>query len=115
MSVGCKRGEIYLVNFDPARGSEQAGIRPAVIIQNDIGNTFSPTTIIATCSTASTKPFPFIVKIMAKESGLDRDSAVNFAQILTIDKNRLDKKIGQLSPNKIIEMNNAIINSLGLR
>jgi len=115
MSVDCKRGEIYLVNWDPARGSEQAGTRPAVIIQNDIGNTFSPTTIVAACSTAVTKAYPFIVKIKAKESGLDRDCAVNLAQILTISKARLVKKIGQLSPEKTVDIDNAIVNSLGLK
>jgi mRNA interferase MazF len=115
MAVECKRGEIYRVNWNPARGSEQAGIRPAAIIQNDVGNKFSPTTIVAACSTASTKSFPFIVKITAKESGLDRDCAVNLAQIMTIGKERLEKKIGQLPPDKILEINNAISNSLGLR
>jgi len=114
MFVDCKRGEIYLVNWDPARGSEQAGTRPAVIIQNDIGNTFSPTTIVAACSTAGTKAYPFIVKIKAKDSGLDRDCSVNLAQIMTISKARLVKKIGQLPPDKIIELDMAIVNSLGL-
>jgi len=115
MSVDCKRGEIYLISWDPARGSEQAGTRPAVIIQNDMGNEFSPTTIVAACSTAGTKAYPFIVKIKAKESGLDRDCAVNLAQIMTISKARLIKKIGRLSPDKIIELDDAIVNSLGLR
>ncbi len=114
MSIDCKRGEVYLVNWNPGRGSEQTGIRPAVIIQNDVGNKFSPTTIVAACSTAITKPFPFIVKIAAKESGLDRDGAINLAQIMTIDKDRLQRKIGELSANKVAELNKAIINSLGL-
>lgn len=114
MSIDCKRGEVYLVNWDPGRGSEQTGIRPAVIIQNDIGNKFSLTTIIAACSTSITKPFPFIVKITAKESGLDRDGTINLAQIMTIDKTRLHRKIGVLSSNKITELNKAIMNSLGL-
>jgi len=115
MSIACKRGQVYLVNWNPGRGSEQIGIRPAVVIQNDVGNKHSPTTIVAACSTDSTKPYPFIVKITAKESGLDKDCAVNLAQIMTIDKDRLYKKIGELSPDKVIEINNAIINSLELR
>lgn len=114
MSFDCKRGEIYLVNFDPAKGSEQAGKRPAMIIQNDTGNLYSPATIVAACSTATNKPFPFMLSITAKESGLEKDSSVNLAQILTIDKSRLIKKLGSLSTSKIIKLNNAIINSLGL-
>jgi mRNA interferase MazF len=114
LSINCKRGDIYLVNWNPARGSEQAGIRPAVIIQNDTGNAFSPTTIIAACSTAPTKSYPFIVKITAKESGLDRETSINLAQIITIDKDRLQRKIGQLSLSKTIELDNAIKRSLGL-
>lgn len=115
MSIDCKRGEVYLVNWNPGRGSEQAGIRPAVVIQNDIGNKFSPTTIVAACSTATTKDYPFVVKITAKESGLDKETSINLAQILTIDKGRLQRKIGKLPQNKLIALNNAIINSLGLK
>jgi len=114
MPVECKRGEIYLVNWNPGRGSEQTGIRPAVIIQNDIGNKYSPTTIVATVSTAITKPYPFIVNITAKETGLNENSSVNLAQIMTIDKNRLHKKIGEIPPAKLLQINNAIVNSLGL-
>jgi mRNA interferase MazF len=113
-AINCKRGEIYLVDFNPARGSEQAGERPAMVIQNDTGNLYSPTTIVAACSTAINKPFPFMFNITAKESGLNYDSSVNLAQILTIDKNRLVKMIGSLPASKIINLNNAIINSLGL-
>lgn len=115
MPLNCKRGEIYLVNFNPARGSEQAGKRPAVIIQNDTGNVYSPTTIVAACSTALAKPFPFIVNVTAKESGLDRDTAINLAQIITIDKNRLEKRLGSLPSSKVANLNEAIMNSLGLR
>lgn len=114
MITDCKRGEIYLVNFNPARGSEQAGIRPAVVIQNDIGNLYSPTTIVAACSTAINKPFPFIINITARESGLDKNTSVNLAQIMTIDKSRLERRIGVVPPAKIIDLDKAIINSLGL-
>ena len=102
------------MNFNPARGNEQAGIRPAVIIQNDIGNLYSPTTIVAACSTAINKPFPFIFNITARESGLDINTSVNLAQIMTIDKNRLVKKIGVVPPAKIIDLDKAIIHSIGL-
>jgi len=114
MSIDCKRGEIYLVNWNPARGSEQAGERPALIIQNDIGNRFSPTTIIAACTTASARTYPFTVNVSAKESGLSRDSIINLAQVITIDKTRLGAKCGKLSEKKMKEVDEAIKNSLGL-
>lgn len=86
-----RRGEVWLVNWNPARGSEQAGKRPALVIQNDIGNEKSPTTIVAAIS-STVKLFPINVKIEPHESGLDLSSIVKTSQILTIDKNRLEKK-----------------------
>jgi len=114
MSAECKRGDLYLVNWNPGRGSEQAGKRPALIIQNDIGNKYSPTTIVSACSTSSIKYYPFIVGVKAKESGLDRDSSINLSQVMTIDKTRLEHKIGELSRRKMIEIDEAIKNSLGI-
>ena len=114
MFIECKRGELYLVNWNPGRGSEQAGMRPALIIQNDIGNKHSPTTIVASCSTAGVKPYPFIVGITAKESGLAKDSSINLAQIMTVDKRRLERKLGELSTRKMNAIDVAIINSLGI-
>lgn len=109
-----KRGEIYWVDWTPGRGSEQIGRRPALIIQNDIGNRSSPTTIVSAFSSAPVKPYPFLVKVKAKESGLDRDSAVNLAIIMTIDQTRLGDKCGQLSAAKMAEVDEAIRTSLGL-
>jgi len=114
MSEDIKRGEIYWVDWNPGRGSEQSGLRPALVIQNDIGNKFSPTTIVAALTTAIEKPYPFLVKITAKESGLPKDSTVNLAVILTIDKTRLTSKCGELSEAKMAEVNEAIKASLGL-
>ena len=114
MSAECKRGDLYLVNWNPGRGSEQTGKRPALIIQNDIGNKYSPTTIVAVCSAAKSKPYPFIVGITARESGLDRDSSINLAQIMTIDKTRLEMKLGELSAAKMNAIDAAIKNSLGI-
>ena len=114
MSADCKRGDLYLVNWNPGRGSEQTGKRPALIIQNDVGNKYSPTTIVAACSASKAKAYPFIVGITAKESGLDRDSSINLAQIMTIDKTRLEIKLGQLSPKKMSTIDLAIENSLGI-
>ena len=108
-----KWGEIWLVNWNPAGGSEQAGKRPALIIQNDIGNEKSPTTILAAIST-TVKLFPMNVKIEPHDSGLNRPSIVKTSQILTIDKDRLEKRLGQLDKLKMQEVNAAIRLSLDL-
>ena len=109
-----KRGEIYWVDWSPGRGSEQSGMRPALIIQNDTGNRYSPTTIVASISTASERPYPFLVRFTVAESGLKQYSAVNLSQILTIDQTRLGDKCGELSPTKMAEVDEAIKTSLGL-
>ena len=109
-----KRGEIYCVDWNPARGSEQSGLRPALVVQNDVGNTYSPTTIVAALTTAITKPYPFTVKITAKESGLPKDSTINLAVIMTIDKTRLIDKCGELTESKMDKVNEAIKASLGM-
>jgi len=108
-----KRDEVWLVNFNPVRGSEQKGIRPALIIQNDIGNEVSPITIVAAIS-SSIRIYPVNVKITAKESGLDKDSIVKLNQIRTVDKSRLIRKLGRLTPKKMEEVNAALMLSLGL-
>ena len=88
----CRRGEIWLVNFNPARGSEQRGIRPALVIQNDVGNEFASTTIVAAITTRL-KKFPVTVVLDPGEGGLDEQSMVNLAQILTIDRHRLKRRL----------------------
>lgn len=114
MSAEIKRGEIYRVNWNPGRGSEQSGLRPALIIQNDIGNKYSPTTIVAALTTAVEKPYPFLVSVTDKEGHLPKDSTVNLAVILTIDKTRLGDKYGELSEANMAEVDKAIRVSLGL-
>lgn len=109
-----KRGEIYWMDWGKGKGSEQSGIRPSLIIQNDIGNEVSPNTIIASLTTAPNKPFPFLVHFTAKESGLNKDGAVDLASIATINKTRLGDKCGQLNEDKMLEVNMAICVSLGL-
>jgi len=108
-----KRGEIWSVNWNPARGSEQAGKRPALIIQNDVGNEKSPTTILAAIST-TVKLFPMNVKIEPHESGLNLFSIVKTSQIVTISKDRLEKRLGQLDKLKMQVVNAAIKLSLDL-
>jgi mRNA interferase MazF len=114
MTGNIKRGEIYWVDWNPARESEQKGLRPALIIQNDIGNNNSPTTIVAALTTALEKSYPFLVRITSQESGLPRESTVNLAIIVTIDKIRLTGKCGELSPVKMKEVDEAIKVSLGI-
>ena len=114
MPKDIKRGDIYWVDWNPARGNEQRGLRPALVIQNDIGNKFSPTTIVAALTTAIEKPYPFLVKVTAKESGLPKDSTINLAVILTVDKTRLTRKCGTLSDDKMSQVNEAIRASLDL-
>mgnify|MGYP001021857807 CR=1 FL=1 len=112
-----KRGDLFLVNFNPGRGSEQAGYRPAVVIQNNVGNRHGSTTIIAAIAAITTsinKIYPFMVRLHKGEVGLDQESAVNLAQILTLDKDRLDKKLGYLSDERMTEVDKAIRLSLGL-
>jgi len=114
MPKDIKRGEIYWIDWSPGRGSEQSGLRPALVIQNNTGNKYSPTTIVAALTTAIEKPYPFLVKVTKKESGLPKDSIINLAVIMTIDKTRLTDKCGELSEAKTAEVNKAIKASLEL-
>jgi len=109
-----RRGDLFLVDFNPARGSEQAGYRPAVIIQNNVGNRYGSTVIIAVVTASASKIYPFLVRLEAGEGGLERESMVNAAQILTVDKSRLVKRLGALSPEKMDEVNSVLKISLDL-
>ena len=115
MTEKIKRGEIYWVNWNPSRGSEQKGIRPALIIQNDIGNEYSPTTIVAALTTAIEKQYPFTVNITSQESGLPKESTINLSTIMTIDKIRLADKCGELGQSRMFEVDQAIMTSLRLK
>lgn len=94
-----RRGELYWILFEPARGVEQSGRRPALVIQNDLGNEYAPYTVVAALTTTPIrKAFPFVVPIPEGEGNLSRISSVNCAQLLTVDKSRLESRIGTLSP-----------------
>lgn len=108
-----KRGEIWLVNWNPSRGSEQAGRRPALVIQNDIGNQKAPTTIVAAISTV-VKLYPMNVLVEPPEGGLEGPSIVKTSQILTVAKERLEKRLGRLDPGKMESVDRAIKLSLAL-
>ena len=110
-----KRGDIVLINLDPVKGSEQGKTRPALVIQNDIGNKYSPTTIIApVTSTIFSKEFPTNVKITDTGIGLEKDSTVLLNQIRTVDKSRIIKKLGKANDIIIKKVELAIKISLGL-
>jgi mRNA interferase MazF len=123
-----KRGEIYWVAFDPVKGSEQGGVRPALVVQNDVGNRYSPTTVVvAITRTLPLQPYPFVVVIEPSESGLPQRSAANCAQIATIQQDgpagRLRpavgetalRPIGQLSPEAMARVDEALRYNLALR
>ena len=111
-----KRGDIYLVNFDPTLGAEIRKTRPALILQNDIANKYSPVTIVAAISSKYDNPlYPTEVLISAKaRTGLAVDSVVLLNQIRTVDKKRLAKRLGKLSSAKMEEVNQALRISVGL-
>jgi len=108
-----KRGEVWIVNWNPSRGSEQAGRRPALIIQNDIGNEYSPTTIVAAIS-SSVKIYPINVEIRPPEGGINTPCIIKTSQILTVSQDRLEKRLGQINEQKLQEVNQALKLSLAL-
>ena len=110
-----QRGDVFYADLSPVVGSEQGGIRPVLILQNDIGNQYSPTTIIAAITSQIAKAkLPTHVEIQAKMSGLDKDSVVLLEQIRTIDKSRLFEKVSSLNVEYMNRVNRAIEISLGL-
>ncbi|MDR3289227.1 MAG: type II toxin-antitoxin system PemK/MazF family toxin [Peptococcaceae bacterium] len=110
-----KRGEIYYAELNPVVGSEQGGTRPVLVIQNDIGNQFSPTTVvIAITSQIAKAKLPTHVEVKAKRSGLERDSVILTEQIRTIDKSRLKEKVAFLDDETMQRVDQAMEISLGL-
>ncbi len=110
-----KRGDIFYADLSPVVGSEQGGIRPVVIVQNDIGNKHSPTVIAAaiTSRTEKTK-LPTHIEVTADRFGLQKDSVILLEQVRTIDKKRLKEKMGHLEDDTMERVNSAISLSLGL-
>ncbi len=110
-----KRGELYYADLSPVIGSEQGGIRPVLVVQNDIGNKYSPTVIAAAITSKLNKAkLPTHIELSSKEYGLEKDSVVLLEQIRTIDKSRLKEKIGELSSYKMNQVNRAMMISLGV-
>lgn len=110
-----KRGDIYYADLSPVVGSEQGGIRPVLIVQNDIGNKYSPTVIAAAITSQINKAkMPTHIELAAKEYGLNKDSVILLEQIRTIDKKRLREKIGHLDDALMSGVNEALLVSFGL-
>ena len=109
-----RRGEIWWADFGVPRGSEQGGRRPALIIQNDVGNTYSTTTIVAAITGKIKKSYPFHVEVSAQESGLPQDSTILLEQILTISVSRLIRRAGVLPTPRLRDVDRALEFSLGL-
>ncbi len=111
-----KRGDMFYADLSPVVGSEQGGIRPVLIIQNDTGNKYSPTVIAAAITSQTTKnKLPTHIEIGSREGGLKSDSIVLAEQIRTIDKSRLKEKIGHIDDTNVMDrINSAIGISFGL-
>ena len=110
-----KRGDIYYADLSPAIGSEQAGLRPVIVLQNDIGNKYSPVVIVAAItSKQKSKGMKTHIKI-GRNCGLDRDSVIMLEHIRTIDKSRLEKYISSADDADMYKVNKGIIVSFGLQ
>ena len=113
--VVVKRGDIYYADLSPVIGSEQGGIRPVLIIQNDVGNKYSPTVIAAAITSQINKAkMPTHIELSASEYGLYKDSVVLLEQIRTIDKKRLREKVAHLDKGLMESVNSALAVSFGI-
>lgn len=113
--MNIKRGDIFYADLSPVVGSEQGGLRPVLIIQNDVGNKYSPTVIAAAITSRMSKTrLPTHIDVYAEKVGLAKDSVILLEQIRTLDKRRLKEKMGHLDDSMMNEVNNAIAVSFGL-
>ena len=109
-----KRGELYYADLSPVIGSEQGGVRPVLVVQNDVGNRYSPTIIAAAVTSKINKAkLPTHIELSASNYGLVKDSVVLHEQIRTIDKRRLKERIGLLSEQMMMRVDDALLISLG--
>ena len=113
--MNIRRGDIYYADLSPVVGSEQGGLRPVLIVQNDVGNKYSPTVIAAAITSKMGKTkLPTHIDVEGSQVGLSKDSVILLEQIRTIDKKRLKEKMGHLDPGTMNSVNNAIEVSFGL-
>lgn len=116
MTIIIKRGDIFYADLSPVVGSEQGGIRPVIIIQNDVGNRYSPTVIVSAITSQINKAkLPTHVEISSEEYGLNKDSVVLLEQVRTLDKRRLKEKIGHMTDEDMIKVDVALKISLDLK
>ncbi|MEE3428091.1 MAG: type II toxin-antitoxin system PemK/MazF family toxin [Ruminococcus sp.] len=114
--MSIKRGDIFYADLSPVIGSEQGGVRPVLIVQNNIGNKYSPTVIAAAITSQQSKAkLPTHIPIVADNCGLSKDSVVLLEQIRTIDKQRLKERMGAVDKNSMNRVDNAISISFGLQ
>jgi len=112
---GIKRGDIFYADLSPVVGSEQGGMRPVLIVQNDTGNKYSPTVIAAAITSQINKAkLPTHIELEGRNFGLSKDSVVLLEQIRTLDKKRLKEHMGKLSDSLMYQVDNAIAVSFGL-
>ena len=112
--MNIKRGDVFSADLSPVIGSEQGGLRPVLIIQNDVGNKYSPTVIIAAITSQINKAkLPTHIELAADKYGLPKDSVVLLEQVRTLDKRRLKEKIGVVDDFKMKKIDNALLISLG--
>ena len=110
-----KKGDLFFADLSPVVGSEQGGVRPVLVVQNDVGNKYSPTIIVAAVTSQTGKAkLPTHVQLQATQGGLSKDSVVLLEQLRTIDKQRLKEKIGALSENQLPDVEKALSVSLGI-
>ncbi len=113
--MNIKRGDIYYADLSPVVGSEQGGVRPVLIVQNDVGNRYSPTVIAAAITSRRSKTnLPTHIPIEANGCGLSKDSVVLLEQVRTLDKRRLKEKMGSVDRRAMQEINHALSVSFGL-
>ncbi len=113
--MNIKRGDIYYADLSPVIGSEQGGLRPVLIVQNDVGNRYSPTVIAAAITSKMSKTkLPTHIDIPGQNAGLSKDSVILLEQVRTIDKQRLKEKMGHLDESTMNHVNSAIQVSFGL-
>lgn len=114
-SLIVKRGDVYYADLSPVIGSEQGGVRPVLIVQNDIGNKYSPTVIISAITSKINKAkLPTHIEISSEDFSLPKDSVVLLEQIRTIDKKRLREKIGKFDTKLMVDVDDCLKISLGL-
>ena len=114
-ALSIKKGDLYFADLSPVTGSEQGGVRPVLVVQNDVGNKYSPTIIVAAITSKKNKAdLPTHVAIDADGNGLSKNSIILMEQLRTIDKKRLKERIGTIDKTRLPEVNEALNVSLGI-